>query len=46
MVRNRTRADDADMQATHHHRTYHPQLRILMGLIASTVVVLLAQLPR
>ena len=40
-------ADDADMLVIgpdRPHRTYHVHLRVLMGLAASTLVILLAQI--
>jgi hypothetical protein len=42
MVRKRTSADDADMLAVPSPRPYHLRLRILTGLVASALVVLLA----
>lgn len=44
MVLERPIADDADMLAVRHHRTYHVHLRVLLGLVASTLVVLMAQI--
>lgn len=44
MARGGAKADDADVLAVRPHRSYHLPARILAGLVASTVVLLLASI--